>query len=235
MHCTETTLTVQIGDFYMTCPREGGVLSMPSISGYFGVFECPDFNLICTGSVMCNNIEECIERKSLYKEGTFIYEGYTHSYQSLDNTYYYNVKSKGEESSNGKCGKHCVYCNKENSCLLCANSEYAMASRNGNPKNKTQLFCDSFDKFSDDKWVYINDIFYPIQNFKDETRDILYNKINSQEDEDEEDNNNKLNNKNNNKNNNEILEEEILNTSNSIFISINFLKLSFIVISLVML
>ena len=63
MHCTETTLTVQIGDFYMTCPREGGVLSMPSISGYFGVFECPDYNLICTGSVMCNNIEECIERK----------------------------------------------------------------------------------------------------------------------------------------------------------------------------
>ena len=231
MHCTETTLTVQIGDFYMTCPREGGVLSMPSISGYFGVFECPDYNLICTGSVMCNNIEECIERKSLYKEGTFIYEGYTHAYQSLDNLFYFNVKSKGEESSNGKCGKHCLYCNKENSCLLCVNSEYAMASRSIDPKNKTSLYCDSYDKFPDDKFVNFNDIFYPIQNINNADRESLYNQINSLEDEDEDEEALK---DNNNKKNNDISEGEVLNTSNSIFISINFLKLSFIVISLVM-
>jgi hypothetical protein len=230
MHCTETTLTVQIGDFYMTCPTKGGVLSMPSISGYFGVFECPDYNLICTGSVMCNNIEECIEKKSLYKEGTFIYEGYTHSYQSLDNLYYFNEKSEGERSSNGKCGKNCVYCNEENSCLLCAYTEYAMASRNSNPKNKTQLYCDSFDKFSDDKFVYINNIYYPIDNYNDPNRDIIYNQINSQEDEDVS--KDKINDYSN-KNNNEILEEEILNNSNSI--SINFLILSFIIISLVIL
>ena len=220
MHCTETTLTVQIGDFYMTCPRSGGVLSMPNISDYFGQFECPDYNLICTGSVMCNNIEECIERKSLYKEGTFIYEGYTHAFQTLDNLHYYNIESKGEESSNGKCGKHCLYCNKENSCLVCANSEYAMASRNSNPKNKTQLYCDSFDKFSADKFVLFNNIFYPVENYYNENKDKEINseEINSEENEEVlEDNNNK------NKNNN----------SNSI--SINFLKLSFIIISLVML
>jgi len=220
MHCTETTLTVQIGDFYMTCPRSGGVVSMPNISDYFGQFECPDYNLICTGSVMCNNIEECIERKSLYKEGTFIYEGYTHAFQTLDNLHYYNIESKGEESSNGKCGKHCLYCNKENSCLVCANNEYAMASRNSNPKNKTQLYCDSFDKFSADKFVLFNNIFYPVENYYNENKDKEINseEINSEENEEVlEDNNNK------NKNNN----------SNSI--SINFLKLSFIIISLVML
>ena len=181
---------------------------------------------------MCNNIEECIERKSLYKEGTFIYEGYTHAYQSLDNLYYFNVKSKGEESSNGKCGKHCLYCNKENSCLLCVNSEYAMASRSIDPKNKTSLYCDSYDKFPEDKFVNFNDIFYPIQNINNAARESLYNQINSLEDEDEDEEALK---DNNNKKNNDISEGEVLNTSNSIFISINFLKLSFIIISLVML
>ena len=105
-----------------------------------------------------------------------------------------------------------------------------MASRNSDPKNKTQLYCDSFDKFSDDKFVYVNDVFYPIQNYNNQNRDKLFNKINSQEDEEViEDNNNNFN----NKKNNEILEGEILNNSNSI--SNNFLKLSFIIISLLIL
>ena len=227
MHCTETTLTIQIGDFYMTCPRSGGVLSMPEISGYFGVFECPDYNLICTGTVVCNNIEECIEKKSLYKEGTFIYDGYTHSPQSLDNLNYYTVKSKGEESNDGKCGKHCLYCNEENSCLKCSNDSYIMASRSSNAQNKTKLFCDKPEKFSSDKYVKINDIYYPIENDGNENRNILLNQINSQEDEDI------TVDKSNKKDNDDILEGEILNNSNNI--SINFLKLSFIAILLVML
>ena len=106
-----------------------------------------------------------------------------------------------------------------------------MASRSIDPKNKTSLYCDSYDKFPDDKFVNFNDIFYPIQNINNEARESLHNQINSLEDEDEDeealkDNNNK---------NNDISEGDLLNTSNSIFISINFLKLSFIVISLVML
>ena len=51
----------------MICPKLGGVVRMSSYSGYIGAVECPYYNLIYTGSVICNNIESCIEKKLLLK------------------------------------------------------------------------------------------------------------------------------------------------------------------------
>ena len=82
---------------------------MPDEADYYGAIEFPDYNLICTGTVVCNNIEECIEKKSLYKESSFVYEDYIYAFQNLINYDYYHIRSKGEGSDNGKCRKNCLY------------------------------------------------------------------------------------------------------------------------------
>ena len=164
MYCTNTTLTIQINHFYLTCPREGGVLSIPNQSGYIGAIECPDYNLICTGSVMCNNLEDCIEKKSLIKESTFVYEGFTYAFQSLNNLNYYNIRSKGERSDEGKCGKNCLFCNDENSCLACREGNYSIGSKNNKKDDASQLFCDLTEKFTSDKYENYDGIYYPLCN-----------------------------------------------------------------------
>ena len=161
MHCTDTTLTIQIGNFYLTCPKQGGVFDMPSEADYMGTIECPDYNLICTGSVVCNNIEDCIEKKSIYKESSFVYEGKTYAFQSLNKINYQDIKNIGEESDNGKCGKNCLYCNEGNSCLKCRDGLYAIGSKKNKKGDTTELYCDLKEKFTKDNYEYYNNIYYP--------------------------------------------------------------------------
>ena len=214
MHCTNTTLTIQIGTFYLTCPKQGGVLTMPSISGYIGAIECPDYNLICTGSVTCNNIEDCIEKKSLAKESTFVYDGFTYAYQKLDNLGYYNIKSTGEGSNNGKCGKNCLFCNEENSCLKCREGEYYMGSKINIKNLTTHLFCDLSEEFTDDKYEYYNNIYYSLN-------DIIYYNSN-------QDNTKDFNFDNNNNNNLFDQKNDIPNYS--IYLSISIINIIFVII-----
>ena len=34
---------------------------------------CPDYNLICTGTKVCNNILDCVDNNSTVKDDTFKY------------------------------------------------------------------------------------------------------------------------------------------------------------------
>ena len=71
MYCSSTTLTIQINNDFVICPKEGGNIL---VIGYDGYIHCPDYNLICTGTKVCNDIFDCIEKKSLVKESTFYYD-----------------------------------------------------------------------------------------------------------------------------------------------------------------
>ena len=55
MSCSEKSLTIIIGSEYIVCPRAGGIIKLESnYSNYTGFLICPDYNLICTGTVICN-------------------------------------------------------------------------------------------------------------------------------------------------------------------------------------
>ena len=61
-------MTIKILDDYIVCPRSGGKIE---VEGYNGYFLCPDYNLICTGTVLCNDLFDCVNKKSEFKSQTF--------------------------------------------------------------------------------------------------------------------------------------------------------------------
>ena len=46
---------------------------------------CPDYNLICTGTVLCNDLFDCIEKKSEPKSNTFNYDYKIKTSQNIGN------------------------------------------------------------------------------------------------------------------------------------------------------
>ena len=119
MFCSEKTLTIKINNVYIICPRQGGKVE---IEGYNGFILCPDYNLICTGTIMCNDLFDCVEKKSLVKEAIYDYE--------INTSQDYETEKKKtaiiayEESSNGFCPKDCAICNDKKICLKMKNLCY---------------------------------------------------------------------------------------------------------------
>ena len=64
-------LTVKILEDYIVCPREGGKII---VDGYDGYFLCPDYYLMCSGTVICNDIFDCVDKKSETKESSYLYD-----------------------------------------------------------------------------------------------------------------------------------------------------------------
>ena len=69
--CSPKSLTVKIHDNYIVCPRSGGKIQIDEYEGYF---LCPDYNLMCSGTILCNDMFDCVEKKSEIKSDTFIYD-----------------------------------------------------------------------------------------------------------------------------------------------------------------
>ena len=161
MSCSKTILTIQVGDYYYTCPKNGGIINVQRSSGYLGDIECPDYNLICTGSVLCNNIADCIEKKSIYNENTFIYNELPFVYQDLNNLNGYYSKNIGETSNNGKCGLNCIFCNNINTCLKCREGDYAIASKSKDRGVTTKLYCNLISNLESENYVLENNVYYP--------------------------------------------------------------------------
>ena len=80
--CSERSLTVKINDDYIVCPRSGGKVK---VEGYNGFFLCPDYNLMCSGTVMCNDMFECVEKKSEAKNESYIYDYNIKTSQRIEN------------------------------------------------------------------------------------------------------------------------------------------------------
>ena len=158
MYCSDLSLTIQIGDDYLVCPREGGKIIGEDFDGYL---LCPDYNLICTGSVVCNDMFNCVDKNSNEKE-----ESYTYDYGDIQTTqnsevYKEQLVSTGENweksDSNNICPQYCIQCNKEKQCIKCK-SDYNFLGNYENNKIicelQTVLDHGHFKKSS-------NQIYYP--------------------------------------------------------------------------
>ena len=71
MLCSSRSLTIKVKDRYIVCPRSGGKIAAKDLVGYI---LCPDYNLICTGEKVCNNLFSCIENESTEKKDTLNYD-----------------------------------------------------------------------------------------------------------------------------------------------------------------
>ena len=136
MHCSDKSLTIQINNNFIVCPRAGGKIKAQNFDGYL---LCPDYNLICSATVLCNDLFDCVEKKSELKDIEY-------DYISKTTQDYGNYSSEGfseagyELSNNGKCPINCCQCDELGQCLKCReglilNSESKCESENQDTKD----------------------------------------------------------------------------------------------------
>jgi hypothetical protein len=146
MFCSTKSLTIQIYNQFIVCPRSGGIVE---ISGdYDGHVYCPDYNLICTGSVLCNDMFDCVENESVEKEESFVYEYVTKTTQEVlnENSLTESDISIGYElSDNGKCPEHCSQCKENKKCFICE-TDYTLVGTRENDDNP--IICTSTNELS---------------------------------------------------------------------------------------
>jgi len=117
MFCSEKSLTILVFDNYIVCPRSGGKITALGFDGYL---ICPDYNLICSGTVLCNDMFDCVDNKSEMKEDIYDYEIKTT--QDLVDIEQDNViENVYELSEDGKCPIYCGQCNDLGQCMKCKN------------------------------------------------------------------------------------------------------------------
>ena len=115
MFCSDRSLTIKINKDYIVCPRSGGKIKAVDFDGYL---LCPDYNLICSGTVICNDMFDCVEKKSLLKDVIYDYEAKTSQdiFEQKDKD---NEVDFYELSNNGKCPIDCLQCNELGQCKNC--------------------------------------------------------------------------------------------------------------------
>ena len=121
MSCSDNSLTVKIGEQYVVCPRKGGKIQV--FGDFQGYIYCPDFNLICTGTPLCNDMFDCINKLSLPKTQNYDYEmsNYTSSQKIIDlkNMNPDEGYEADDTNINAKCPKNCAQCKEDKKCFLC--------------------------------------------------------------------------------------------------------------------
>ena len=117
MICSSRSLTIKIGEYYIVCPREGGKIKAKNFDGFL---LCPDYNLICTSSIICNNLLDCINKKSLELDESFIYDYDAIKTTQNSNVYNNDNISYGCELTNeGICPFLCMQCKSKKDCTRC--------------------------------------------------------------------------------------------------------------------
>ena len=111
--CSPESLTIKIFDDYIVCPRAGGKIS---VEGYYGYLLCPDYNLMCTGTPICNNMFDCVEKQSTKKTDNYDYVSKTT--QNYEKPQYYSTDNY-ERSTDGYCPQNCKHCKEDKTCLTC--------------------------------------------------------------------------------------------------------------------
>ena len=161
MFCNSKFLTIQVYEKYIACPREGGKVE---INGkYKGYLICPDYNLICSGTKLCNDMFDCVEKESLSKENTFNYD-----YQiNIDEEKVYKAEEIPELIENELCQKNCLECEKDK-CTKCFHG-YILVSEN---KYSSSFQCIKKVEINIEKYCYDNDGFYYFCDWQVEKSDI---------------------------------------------------------------
>ena len=138
MFCSSKSLTILINNNYIVCPRAGGKLD--KIKNFKGYLLCPDYNLICTGYTLCNNLFDCIEKKSEEKEDTYFYDPMgtsdpdsIYTIKTTQNSDIYKSSGYSVDIMEDKpwelatdetktCPNLCMQCDSEKKCIKCAPS-----------------------------------------------------------------------------------------------------------------
>ena len=136
--CSSKSLTLKIFDDYIVCPRAGGKIK---VDGYYGYLLCPDYNLMCTGTKICNDMFDCIEKKSEAKEGTFDYDYVSRTTQNYEKIQKYYTDNY-ELADDGDCPKNCSQCKENKKCYKCAEGYGLIKETNG------KFICKSLDELS---------------------------------------------------------------------------------------
>ena len=104
---------------------------------------CPDYYLICSGKVLCNDIFDCVIKKSEIKE-----ESYFPDYQSKTSQNLIRIENEEIDNENnyelsidGICPQYCKQCSDNKRCIKCRN-DYVLF-RN---KNNSEIICISEDE-----------------------------------------------------------------------------------------
>ena len=95
-HNDEKVVRIYIGSNVIICPTSGGA---QTLNGYYGYILCPDYNLVCTGTVWCIDPITCVNKKSEPINESFYYDykpATSQEYKSLLN-YKKNHESKVEK------------------------------------------------------------------------------------------------------------------------------------------
>ena len=115
--CSEKSLTLKIFDDYIVCPRAGGKIE---VEGYKGYLLCPDYNLMCSGSEKCNDIFDCIEKKSVIKDNAYTYDYEIKTSQNIQKSKEEKCSTDNYElSEDGQCSVNCKKCKEKKECLQC--------------------------------------------------------------------------------------------------------------------
>ena len=153
MHCSELSLTIQFGEDYFVCPREGGKING---EGFIGYLLCPDYNLICTGeNKICNDMLDCLENSVEEKPISYDYVIETTQYSFI----YQNqgLNNNGwEKTTNGICPQNCMQCKENNICIKCK-SEYGLIGSTLN----NEIKCEELSVLSHGYYQNSNLIHYP--------------------------------------------------------------------------
>ena len=154
-YCSSKSLTIKIHDNYIVCPRQGGKISA---IGFVGYFLCPDYYLICSGKVLCNDMFDCVSKKSEIKAESYYRDYEPKTSQNLIRAESEKIDNENnyELSNDGICTKYCKQCSENKKCIKCRNN-YILLGNKGNE----EIICTNSSQ--------INDGYY-----KDENTSVYY-------------------------------------------------------------
>ena len=165
MICSEKSLTIQINNQFIVCPRAGGKVQING--NYEGYIYCPDYNLICSGTSLCNDMFDCIEKESLRKNETYEYEYEIKTNQILEELIVEEVVTDlaYELTDQGKCPKDCLQCYELKKCFVCREGFYYIGEKEDEEgpiycKNISNISIGYYEKQINDELIY-----YPCSDY----------------------------------------------------------------------
>ena len=132
MSCSSLSLTIRINEQFIVCPRGGGYVNIGG--NYIGHILCPDYNLICSQTTPCNNLFDCVEKKSRMKEDyKYNYTLTNVSIQIIEITPDLIFEPGYELSNiNNSCPINCSQCYEKKKCFKCKHNIYKGEEENDN-------------------------------------------------------------------------------------------------------
>ena len=155
MFCSDKTLTIKIKEQYIACPRQGGKVK---IGGEFqGYLYCPDYYLICSGTVLCNDMFDCIKKESLTKEESFFYDYISITSQIQTELRNDPILRGYEISNNGICKINCAQCYKNGTCFECRENYFFVGDYLGQKIEEIKCLEIEVDK----GYYFFESVYYP--------------------------------------------------------------------------